>query len=304
MNNPQTQTKAVFRAAGYALGVLLALAAAWVALSKIDLQSLPPIRPHMLALMAVGVVASLTLTAALFWAITRTFDASPPVTLARMAVLIIASGLLNYLPLRPGMIGRGAYLKARHALPLTQYALSLFIVLVVSLVVALATVASLTAFPEHGGYMLIVLFVLVAMLTPPIVKATLRPNAWHAWSWVPLKALDLMATTARLWLAFAVIGSPITWREAALVASAAMLAGLAAITPNALGLREWAVALVTVWMLPVSGPVGALATLADRAVEAVVFTLLGLPCVIALRPGASQPDAASEHAAERADQRQ
>ncbi|MCE9592112.1 MAG: lysylphosphatidylglycerol synthase domain-containing protein [Planctomycetes bacterium] len=273
---PDPRNKTAILIVKYLIGLALVLAAAYMALRSIDLSQIPAVQPRMLLFMGMAVTASILLTTALFWCITLSFDADPPVSFPRMLTLIAASGLLNYLPMRPGMVGRGAYLKARHGLPLAQYLLTLIIVLVVTLVVVLITTVSLACSPAWGWAGAASGLVIAAALT------ILRRSTRASWAWVPLKAMDLMATATRLWLAFAVIGKPIDWRDALLVASASMLAGLAAFTPNALGLREWAVAAMTAGMLHAPGAEGALATLVDRAAEAVIFTLIGAPAIYAL----------------------
>lgn len=273
----------------FTLGLALAAAAGWMALRTVDFSNIPPLQPHLVALMAVAVTGSLAMTAVLFWVVTLSFDTRSPVPLWRMTLLITASGLLNYLPLRVGMVGRGVYLFFKHALPATHYMMSLMVVLAVSLWVALVVAVPLGLWPLWGWWVSAGGLAVGALLTPTIARRLLMRRTVASWSWILLKAIDLMVTAIRLRLAFAVFGQAIDWREALLVASASMLMGLVALTPNALGMREWAVGLVTAWMLPVAVGVGAMATLLDRAMEAVVFTALGVPSVMILKgePGGS-----------------
>jgi len=93
--------------------------------------------------------------------------------------------------------------------------------------------------------------------------------------WAPLRTVDLAVSAGRLWLAFEVMGAPIGYGDAVVAASASLLVKLAGLTPNGLGLSEWAVAALSSALAPVSTATGAAAALLDRAAEAVVLIVAG-----------------------------
>lgn len=275
-----------------AVGVALVGAAVWFALGRDWQASLAPLRqaqPWMPAALAAAVAAQLLLTGVLFWAVTLSFDATPRVGVLRMSQVIAASSLLNYLPLEAGLIGRAAYLKWRHALPVRQSVLILLVVIALSTIVPGAAVALALAVPEPwrpvvGAAMLL----LMSVATAPAASLLLRRPIRMGWLWVPLRAAELLAGTLRLWLAFQIVGHPMAFHQVLIAASAGFFISLLSPTPNGLGLREWAIAGLSALLAPTSGPAAALASLVDRAIEALVFTPAGLWSMHALRREAAE----------------
>jgi len=103
------------------------------------------------------------------------------------------------------------------------------------------------------------------------------------WSWILIKSADLLADAARLWLAMGIVGSPISYGDAVAASSAGMVVRLIGLTPNGLGLREWAIAGVLQSLAGADGSQAVMAALIDRAVEVLVLVPLGLASVYGLR---------------------
>jgi uncharacterized membrane protein YbhN (UPF0104 family) len=100
-----------------------------------------------------------------------------------------------------------------------------------------------------------------------------------------LRVADALVHGVRLWLAFAIVGSPVGYRVALLAACGSLLVKLVSPTPNGLGVAEWAVAGLAAAVSPLETAVGAAAALLDRAAEALVLVGVGLPGVWVLRTG-------------------
>lgn len=280
------QLRIISRATAIALGGMLIVAAIAYAVAGYDWSALLDAPPQWVALLAAGVAVNLLLTAMLFWVITRSFDAHPPVGLGRMTALICVSGLLNYLPLlRPGLLGRAAYLKWRHGLPLRQSVLILLVVLVLAAVVLLTAGAVVLALPTDTARLVAAAAAMgiLTVVSAPIARWLLRRPVVHAWAWVPLRTADMLVAAGRLWLAFGIVGKPISFADAVLIGAASLLVKLVGLTPNGLGLSEWVVAALASAISPATAAAGAAAALIDRGAELIVVTLAGLASAWALR---------------------
>ncbi len=281
------------RTAGWVLGAALTLGAAALAWRGADFSPLASARAGWLVLLGVLVAGNLLLTGLLFWAVTLSFDAQPPVPVGRMVQLIAGSALLNYLPLRPGLVGRAAYLKMRHGLPLHQSVLILGVVLALgALVLGVPLLAVLLATPtaqDQAGMAVLVGLLLLTPLTGPLARRMLRRPIVGSWWWLPLRVLDLLVGAVRLWAAFAALGETITISQAIAAGAAGMFISQLGVTPNGLGLREWVIAGAAALVAPLHAPVGAAAALLDRAVELLVVLPLGGIALAQLGMNAKQP---------------
>ncbi|MCX5658171.1 MAG: lysylphosphatidylglycerol synthase domain-containing protein [Planctomycetota bacterium] len=279
--------KPAARAAMLALGAGLIAAAVFFALGrdwKAALEPLAHADPWLGVALAAAVVVQLALTGLLFWAVTLSFDATPRVGPVRMIQVIAASSLLNYLPFEAGLVGRAAYLKWRHALPVRQSVQILLAVIALS--VAVPGAAVLVALTTHGSMGVaagVVALLLLCVVTTPIAKALLKRPIRLGWFWAPLRTAELLAGSLRLWLAFQIAGHPMAFHQVLIAASAGFFVSLLSPTPNGLGLREWVIAGLSSILEPTTGPAAALASLVDRAIEALVFTPAGLWAVHQLR---------------------
>ncbi len=279
----------VWRRVGLVLGLALIVAAVWTALARVDSSALGRAAPLDVALLALAVVANLVLTGLLFYVITLSFDADPPVDATTMIKLISASGLLNMLPLRPGLFGRAAYLNARHRLPISQSVLTLLVTFAVGGVVLGVTALAVLLSPadSQGTAMLaaLVALLIISPLTGPIAQRVLRRQIVRGWAWLPLRLADMLVGGAKLYLAFRIIGHTVPFEQALAIRAVGSLIDMVPLTPNGLGLREWGQAALASLADMVEGPIGIAASLIDRAVEAIVLVVIGLICLTMLRRG-------------------
>ena len=256
------------------LGVGLLVAAILMAALKVDWSRLGEAEPWHVAALAACVAVNLVLSGVLWWSVTLSFDAKPVVPFGKMFALVCASGLLNYLPLRPGLVGRAAYLKMKHNLPVRQ---SLWILGVVMSLAALVLggAAAIVQFvpPAYQYEVALAAAVIVSIITPLAAGRLLKRKIMHGWAWVPIRLGDMLVNALRLWIAFAVVGQEISLGEAVLAASAGSFVALLGLTPNGLGRREWTIAGVTAASV---GPIGFAAAVIDRGVEAIIVTVFGL----------------------------
>lgn len=294
----RTTRRNLTRIGGQVIGLTLLVLALVYAIQGVQWSIFRDADPVYLLLLALAVFGNLAITSLLFWQITLSFDARPTVPLWTMTKLIAVSGLLNYVPVvRPGLWARAAYLKAKHGLPLRQSIVILVVTLVLAAVLLGTATAVLLLFrPLAQGAIAAVGIVALSVVTGPIAGWALGREMRRAWVWLPLRVVDWAITAARLWLAFTIIGEPIGYREALLASAASIVVRLIGLTPNGLGLSEWAVAAVTAAASPVSAAAGAAAALVDRAAEVVVAIATGTLAAWGLRsvgtpdrPGAPAP---------------
>lgn len=259
-----------------ALGLLIA--AVWAGVSQVDWPRLSEISPVHAMLLAGSVLVNLLLAGGMFWVVTLSFDASPRVPLSRMMWLIMASALFNFLPLRPGLVGRAAILRTHHQLPVRQSVLTLLVVLAVGCAVTLLVglLAWLITNPLLLGIMILASTLVLALISGPIASRLLHRPVVMAWLWVPLRVADAMVAGFRLWLAFEIIGVGIDYRQALIAGAAGLLVAMVGLTPNGLGLREWIIALFTQAISSATWETGLAASLVDRGMETLVVIAAGL----------------------------
>lgn len=222
-----------------------------------------------------------------------------------MGAVIGSSWLLNYLPLRPGLIGRVAYHKKVNNIPIAAS------VQVFAFSIGLSTVAIVV--------MLASLFLLnwqtsatgrtwpawIAMSVPAfaggVASAWLRARSSPSWRFVAggaLKFADLIVWAARYWACFSIVGVDLTPTQCAGVAAVTQLVLLIPLAGNGLGLREWAVGLVAsslpAWFA--GGAVaptrvdGLSADLVNRGAEVVAALLVGVWGTIVVARRAARVD--------------
>ncbi|MCA9295942.1 MAG: hypothetical protein KC983_05480, partial [Phycisphaerales bacterium] len=113
------RTSPHLRRAGVIIGLLLLMAAVLVVARQRDLivDALGSVERADLwrfALLGVFIIVHLSTSASVFHVLTRKYGHVPWFD---MQMLIAAAALLNYLPLRPGLVGRIAYQKAAYNIP-------------------------------------------------------------------------------------------------------------------------------------------------------------------------------------------
>ena len=239
--------------------------------------------------LAAGITVNLLLTGVLFWAVTLPFDAKPVVGLGKMVQLILSSSVLNYLPLRAGLLGRAAYLKAKHQLPIKQSGIILLIVLVMGAVVLGSIGLSIVICPMQyqTQTILMVSLGLLAIcpyaIKPVIQKLTARTIGKDIiLAWGLIRLADMFVVGIRTWFAFTIAGCPISYTQAVAMGAVGMLVSLLGLTPNGLGLREWAMVGMTLLISQHNAAAGITAALVDRAMEVLVVCLVGLPATLLL----------------------
>jgi hypothetical protein len=182
-----------------------------------------------------------------------------------MAALTGSAWLLNYLPMRPGMLGRMAYHKRYNNIRIKDSAR----VLIESLAfggIALALLLAIAwVIPLRG------VSLAAAVAAPAIIAAVVglirrsRLAAGFAFRYV-----DVLIWVARYAAVFALIGHPLSLRDAVLVASVSQIVLLLPLAGNGLGVREWAIDL--------AAASGLLADVVNRAAEVLVAVPVGLLC--------------------------
>jgi hypothetical protein len=289
--------------AGFALGVLLLVAAGWAVVSQGAAleQTREAIRGASVWLIVGALllpVLNWLVISASFWIMMRRYGR---IGYREMAWLIGAAWLLNYLPLRAGMIGRIAYhktvnnIRVADSLRVTVYGLIFGGVSLLILLLAAAVLAARGPWPLWAG-ILSVPALLAA--TAALVIASRGSSAW----WLPaafgFRYLDTMIWTLRYAVVFALVGATIDFSGAVIISAVSQAAILVPIVPNGLGLREWAVGLTAAALPPslvtaegqVMTAIGMAADLANRAAELLVAIPVGLLATWHLaRRSASRP---------------
>jgi hypothetical protein len=276
----------------WGLGVVLLGAAVWaVSRHSDDLASAVESARTAPALAWAGLLVlpmvNWVLTAGVFWVLTRRFGR---VGTAEMAALIGVSWLLNYLPLKPGLIGRVAYHRVVNGIPVPASLRVLVESLVVSgaayLGVLLAvwgwSSGALAAVAGSAGGLIVALTGLLPCIRS---RSTLGTDVQHAAAAAVLRLVDLAVWTARYALVFWMIGLELPVSSCVVVAVAGQLASL---IPVAFGVREWAVGLVGGRLLAEAGQralIGAAisADLVNRVAEVVAAVPVGLISARVLR---------------------
>jgi hypothetical protein len=188
-----------------------------------------------------------------------------------MNALVAASTLANYVPMQAGSIGRLAYHRTVHGVPVRAT--------LVAILQAMAATAVATC--AVGAAALLGTAANAPWWAPALVTVLWLPLAIeHAWRTFALvmvvRTLEVLAWAVHAWAAFRLSGwdiAPQTAIGAALVASAA---NLVPFIGNGLGIREWAVALAAPVLGGYERDAGLAAELTGRAVDVAVAVPLGL----------------------------
>jgi hypothetical protein len=174
--------------------------------------------------------------------------------------LVSVISFTNYLPLSAGLVAKAFFLKRVHSLPYRSFALGqvALLIMIVSTngAVGLATLG--LAFPEQlsgiigGGFALMSSAAGLLLLPSGLIQrwfgrwiqwdAQSATGLRQAWPVVALlQAAILLATAATLWIGFALGVAQVGFAACTVFAGAAMLTRLVAITPGAIGIREFLV---------------------------------------------------------------
>ena len=271
----RTQRKVLRRIGTVASVVLVVGALAAIARNQAIVDSLSRAlaspRWDALAVLAATVVAQQVLTSTTFWMLMRRHG---PVGWGEMNALIASSTLANYIPLQAGSIGRLAYHKVVHGIPVKT---SLVVILVAMGLVAMSLVA------------LTVVGLWISRTSASWWWVSAAPLAWApllAWpgtrvvgTCLVLRTIELLVVAVQSWAAFRLSGWDI---EPLTAVGVAVVAGAANLTPfigNGLGVREWAVGLAAPLLGGYETDAGLAAQLTGRAVDAAMAVAMGGPAI-------------------------
>lgn len=209
--------------------------------------------------------------------------------MGEMNALIGMAWLLNYLPMRPGMVGRIAYHKAINGIGVKQSGLVLVegatITGVASGVLLLGALL-LRGVEAKAAWALVVAMPILMGGTASALLWTSKPLLARYCAAGSLRVIDIAVWAGRYALAFAIVGSPIELSGALVLAVASQIAMLIPISGNGLGLREWLIGALAAG-LPAAMLGGGDASLSqgltadvlNRVVEVLVAVPLGLVCL-------------------------
>jgi uncharacterized membrane protein YbhN (UPF0104 family) len=244
----------------------------------------PP--PIAVALVLASVFVGAVLSAVLFHILMRRFGKVP---FWEMQALIAASAFANYLPLKPGFVGRVAYHRLRHgiraahtlrtileAIALSGTVASLFLVSLVSLRALAARGVTVAGHEIQGEWALVAPSVLALAMFWPKTRSLSQA--------LLVRQAELALWTLRYWAVFQLVGAPIDLETAIVLASVSVIATLLPVVSNGLGIREWVIGLLAPMIShqPVSTSQAIVAELVHRAAEIAVMAPFGIVSIIVL----------------------
>ncbi len=232
-----------------------------------------------------SMLGSLVLTSAVFWIFSKQYG---DVGYAEMNGLIGIAWVMNYLPMHPGMFGRVAYHKAVNGIAVRDSMRVLISANVQSLlaIAALPVIAyvcvALLGLSEPATFALLQIPAIACFAAAAVLakRAASDAHAWRFWACLGIRCVEIELWALRYWLSFAVIGLPIEFSAAVLIAGVVIIASMVAITGNGMGIQEWAVGLVAP-LLPaaivaaeIAQADGLIGAFLSRSVE----VLVAIPC--------------------------
>lgn len=249
---------------------------------------------------AVLVVAAATLpllnyacTTGTFWVLTRPLAR---VSFAEMAALMGASWLANHLPLKPGLVGRLAYHKAVHRIPIRDSASTTIQSFLLGGLAATAMIgAAMLMTPgtpgtpgSTVGWSVLAAVVLAGTAGGMYARRAGVRTVWNPGLGVFTAAMAFRLADAAVWVlryavVFELVGSPITLAQAAALAAVTQAVAAVPVLGSALGVREWVVAALA-GSLPAahaaSPTLGSAMTaeLINRVVEVSLAVVIGSVC--------------------------
>ncbi len=224
----------------------------------------------LLVLLIVCVLGNIALTALMFSVLMSRYG---KVRLIEMQALIGAATLLNFLPLRPGLLGRIAYHKTINDIPAVDTAKTIGQAIGVSVAVAGCLVLCLVLVAQFQLTLWIVLALPFALLALGTLVGSIR-----VWALAGLiRYVEVFVWAARYYAAFALIDYAISMEAAMAFACISMIATFVPFFSNGLGLREWAIGLAAP-LLTVAYQLehGITAELVNRSGELIVVLVAGL----------------------------
>lgn len=289
---PSAFSKRSVRIVGTIVGVLLFSAAVTAVVSRkeelgavVDAVRAAP--PWAFVLLALTTALTPVMTAANFYILTLRYGRVGP---GEMTALILGAWLLNYLPLWPGMVSRVAYHRAVNRIAVTDSALviieagvlsALASVAVAGLMLGVARPLGLTGWDGAAVGGSVALAGLIGACA--LCRSAAYPHLWRYFAVLSVRTLELGVWATRYALAVFIVGGSLSPAAALTMAALIQLALLAPVTPNGIGVREWAVGLsASVFAVGLSAEVGLAAGVLDRGVEVLVAVPMGLAAAAVL----------------------
>ncbi len=222
-----------------------------------------------IALLLGSSLASVFLTGSVFWILTNRFGRVPFV---EMQALMASTTLANYLPLRPGLVARVAYHRTKHGIRARDGLRTIIEAMLLSLVALALLVPSLLVRDALGVPLALALAMPALLAAPAMLHARSRALAM-AWE---LRYAETLLTALRYHIAFQLIGAPVPAATSCAIACVSMIATLVPFVSNGIGLREWAIGLMSPLLAGYSIEQGISAELLHRAAEIIVVVPTGL----------------------------
>ncbi|MBC8203111.1 MAG: hypothetical protein H8E91_04710 [Planctomycetes bacterium] len=201
-------------------------------------------------------------------------EGSKPIGRNEMFWLIMVAGMLNWLPMRAGLIGRTVYHSKVNGIPASsslRILVETIVILICMAIVALslAVLSNIFSIP-----VLIALVFPVLVLLPLSCKTQMKPFSLA----ITFRYLDVLLLALRYWIIFGLMDYDISPETAILLAGAGSIASLLPLPTGGLGGREWIIGLVASWVtvFPSAIALGLIADLVNRLVELVVVIPFGL----------------------------
>ncbi len=203
--------------------------------------------------------------------------------------LIGMAWLLNYLPMRPGMVGRIAYHKAVNGISIRHTGQTLIEGTVITAIcsgIMLLGAVVLRGVDTALAWSLLIVVPMLAGAVASIALWATKPLTARYCAAGALRVLDMAVWAGRYAMAFAIVGTSIDLPAALVLAVASQVAMLIPIAGNGLGIREWLIGALAAG-LPAAMLGGTDANLSqgltadvlNRFVEVLVAVPLGLMCL-------------------------
>ena len=237
------------------------------------------VRAQHIAIMLGSVLGNIALTGVMFrLLLSRYGPIERRVGGMEMQAVIASATLINYLPLRPGFVGRVAYHKSMNGIAVRESIATLVQAAALSALAALYLTAVVLISRERVFSPWIVACAPIPLL---LLAGAFAPHHVRIFLWAgAIRLLDVLVTALRYHAAFALIGSAIDWNSAMAFACISVLATMVPLVSNGLGLREWAIGLLAPAIASHQMELGLTADLLNRAAELVMVTAVGVPATL------------------------
>jgi uncharacterized membrane protein YbhN (UPF0104 family) len=198
---------------------------------------------------------------------------SIPIEKGEMFWLVMVSGMLNWLPMRAGLIGRTVYHSKVNGIPAHKSLQVLFES--VTIIVGVSGVALLMTLVSNLFKVQILYLGCLPIMLSCVFVAQKSTRRWSLA--IIYRYFDLLLFATRYWLIFDLMSYEITPETAILLAGAGSIASLLPLPTGGLGGREWVIGLVAAWVtvFPSAIALGLIADLINRVVELTVVIPFG-----------------------------